>query len=139
MMERLIKQEQDFEYQFCSECVFYGEPNGCNAFNGACESYYYFTEAAERLRKYEDAEEAGLLVRLPCKVGDTLYTNQMVQGWYLRKENRPFPVSVCFIGINGEDNFFNVDYKCGHMLEFKFSDIGKTIFFTREEAVANRI
>ena len=86
------------------------------------------------LAEYEDAEDAGLLVRLPCKVGDTLYTNQMVSGWYMRKANRPFPVDVCFIGINGEDNFFNVDYKCGHMLEFKFSDIGKTIFFTKEEA-----
>ena len=27
----------------------------------------------ERLRKYEDAEEQGLLLRLPCKVGDTVY------------------------------------------------------------------
>ncbi len=27
----------------------------------------------ERLAAYEDAEEAGLLIRLPCKVGDTVY------------------------------------------------------------------
>lgn len=86
------------------------------------------------LGKYEDAEESGLLIRLLCKVGDTLYTNQMVQGWYLREANRPFPVDVCFIGINGQDNFFNVDYRCGYMSEFKFSDIGKTIFFTKEES-----
>lgn len=90
--------------------------------------------AYAKLKEYEDAEEAGLLVRLPCKVGDTLYTNQMVSGWYLRKVNRPFPVDVCFIGINGQDNFFNVDYRCGHMAEFKFSDIGKTIYLTKEEA-----
>lgn len=27
----------------------------------------------ERLESYEDAEEQGLLIRLPCKVGDTVY------------------------------------------------------------------
>ena len=30
-------------------------------------------ELRERLKKYEDAEEQGLLVRLPCKVGDRMY------------------------------------------------------------------
>ena len=29
--------------------------------------------ALEKLAAYEDAEEQGLLVRLPCKVGDTFY------------------------------------------------------------------
>ena len=29
-------------------------------------------ERLEKLAAYEDAEEQGLLVRLPCKVGDTL-------------------------------------------------------------------
>lgn len=28
---------------------------------------------AERLAAYEDAEEQGFLIRLPCKVGDTVY------------------------------------------------------------------
>lgn len=27
----------------------------------------------ERLKSYEDAEEQGLLIKLPCKVGDTVY------------------------------------------------------------------
>lgn len=27
----------------------------------------------DKLAQYEDAEESGLLVRLPCKVGDTVY------------------------------------------------------------------
>lgn len=106
-------------------------------YKGEIAAPYNRTQArnmVEQLAEYEDAEEAGLLVRLPCKVGDTLYTNQTVSGWYLRKVNRPFPVDVCFIGINGQDNFFNVDYRCGHMAEFKFSDIGKTIYLTKEEA-----
>lgn len=28
---------------------------------------------AEKLKEYEDLEEQGLLLRLPCKVGDTIY------------------------------------------------------------------
>lgn len=30
-------------------------------------------ELREKLKRYEDAEEQGLLLRLPCKVGDTVY------------------------------------------------------------------
>lgn len=29
---------------------------------------------AEKLKSYEDAEEQGLLLKLPCKYGDTVYT-----------------------------------------------------------------
>ena len=30
-------------------------------------------KVAEKLKNYEDAEEQGLLLRLPCKVGDNIY------------------------------------------------------------------
>lgn len=33
----------------------------------------YLYPAIEKLATYEDLEEQGLLVRLPCKVGDTVY------------------------------------------------------------------
>ena len=33
----------------------------------------YLYPAIEKLAAYEDLEEQGLLVRLPCKVGDTMY------------------------------------------------------------------
>lgn len=44
-----------------------GKPNShyANCDEGYC--------AMEKLATYEDAEEQGLLLRLPCKVGDTLY------------------------------------------------------------------
>lgn len=44
-----------------------GKPNPhyANCDEGYC--------AMEKLATYEDAEEQGLLLRLPCKVGDTLY------------------------------------------------------------------
>ena len=36
-------------------------------------SYNYKDLLIEKLGKYEDAEEQGLLLRLPCNVGDTVY------------------------------------------------------------------
>ena len=32
-----------------------------------------YVTASEKLAEYEDLEEQGLLLRLPCKVGDTVY------------------------------------------------------------------
>lgn len=87
-----------------------------------------------KLGEYEDLEEKGRLLKLPCAVGDTVYTNTSMHGWYFRKENRPYEAKVVFIGINGVDNFMNVDFGNGRMLQFKFPDIGKTVFLTKEKA-----
>lgn len=71
----------------------------------------------------------------PCKVGDTVYTNISVQGWYMRKKNRPYKAKIVFIGVNNVDNFMNVVFDNDNMLQFNFSQIGKTVFLTKEEAV----
>ena len=88
----------------------------------------------EKLRHYENLEEQGLLLRLPCKVGDTVYTNVRAVGWHMREKNKPYKAEIAFIGINGKDNFVNVVLENGNMLQFKFSDFGKTVFLTMEEA-----
>jgi len=36
----------------------------------------YIIEVQKKLKEYETAEEQGLLLRLPCKVGDTVYIIQ---------------------------------------------------------------
>lgn len=90
----------------------------------------------KKLKEYQNLEEQGKLLKLPCAVGDKVYTNTVIQGWYLRKGKRPYEVKVVFIGINGVDNCMHVTYDNGCMSQFWFSDIGKTIFLTREEAEA---
>lgn len=78
------------------------------------------------------------IIELPCKVGDYLYTNSAMQGWYMRKRNAPYRVKIVFIGLNDSEKmgggFLHVLYENDWMLEFPFSDIGKTIFLTYEEA-----
>ncbi len=89
-----------------------------------------------KLGKYEDLEEQGKLLKLPCAVGDTVYTNTSMQGWHFKKKDRPYKTKVVFIGINGVDNCMHVAFDNGCMFQFWFSDIGKTIFLTKEAAEA---
>lgn len=83
----------------------------------------------ERLKKYEDAEEQGLLLKLPCKVGDTVWLvgNKFVGDYEVRR----FVITETGIdcvwvakNIEGSDYWNN----------FSCDDIGKTVFYTREEA-----
>lgn len=65
---------------------------------------------ARKLAEYEDLEEQGLLLRLPCKVGDSIY-------------------SVI------EDDLTIIELKFS--LDFyvrRKNDIGKTVFLTQAEA-----
>lgn len=101
-------------------------PNHSNCDEGYC--------AMEKLAEYETAEEDGRLVVLPCEVGQCVYTNHSMSGWYMRKSKRPYLGRVVFIGLNAEDPFFNIILGEGKMLQYKFSDIGKTVFLTKEEA-----
>ena len=74
-------------------------------------------ELVERLAEYEDLEEQNQLLKLPCAVGDTVYTlNPLLNG-------------KTVIGETTADAFF-----CALvMLEGRF---GKTVFLTREESEA---
>ena len=87
-----------------------------------------------RLKSYEDAEEQGLLLRLPCKVGDTLYRvnkgakepviMMRVIQLYVKQLHKDRTV-IRIDAINDND----MDESC-YFLE----DIGEKVFFTREEA-----
>jgi hypothetical protein len=107
-------------------------------------------EACEALARYYDDKDfpfgncqifkpKSRFIELPCAVGDTVYTNTAMQGWYYRDKDRPYSAKIVFIGLNNSEEMggglFNVEYeKDGNMLQFRFSDIGKTVFLTKEKA-----
>lgn len=139
----LLKEVAEENNQFNSEDEFDEKmldylTYGINTKEGLIAVFYRevwaMADLRERLNMYENLEEQDRLIKLPCTIGDTLYTNFAVQGWYFREKNKPYEIKVVFIGINGVDNFINVAYENGNMLQFNFSDIGKRIFITREEA-----
>lgn len=86
-----------------------------------------------KLAVYEDLEEQGLLVRLPCKIGDTVY--RVNAG--AKQPIIPMTVSeihflcykneraVRFDAIGKED----MGESC-----YRLEDIGRIVFLTREEA-----
>ena len=88
-------------------------------------SYTYKGLLLEALGKYEDAEEQGLLLRLPCKVGTTVYNTT----WW---DDVTEKVKV------GGKTFYRTVHK-HKVSKSKFSPIdiynfGKTVFLTKAEA-----
>jgi hypothetical protein len=76
---------------------------------------------ATKLKEYEDLEEQGRLIKLPCKVGDTVYeiTGATTRGYdwkYLTYEKAYVHGTVFNLG--------------------RLNDIGKTVFLTKSEAEA---
>lgn len=88
----------------------------------------YLYPAIEKLAEYETLEEQGLLVRLPCKVGDIMF--RINKG----AKNPVIELTVTQINITRRSyNLEVIDRDCGELMCFK-NDIGKTVFLTREEA-----
>lgn len=74
--------------------------------------------AIKKLSDYEDLEEQGKLLKLPCAVGDTVYT---IYSGFIEESNVE-EVSTHRIWIDS--------------MYFDYADIGKTVFLTRKEAEA---
>ena len=96
---------------------------------------YLYAEDADvvgKLAEYEDAEEQGLFLMPPVYIGQTVY--RINEG----AENPIIPVGVTSIQYNGATKPFNkifcVELGFGDLFEYRFSDIGITVFLTREEA-----
>ena len=102
------------------------------AHEGIYEKYPDYISATEKLAYYENLEEQGRLIELPCKIGDTVY---VVEDWGYRKELKEREVGVIALkGINDFSKEFWEDVYGGIL--GNFSNIGKTVFFTKAEAEA---
>ena len=85
-----------------------------------------FKEIVDRLAEYEDAEEQGLIVRLPCKVGDTVYE---VFKYPIPQVKETAVDKVVFTAKG-----IKLKLARNSFYETAVSSIGKTIFFTYAEA-----
>ena len=88
----------------------------------------------EELLAYRAIGTVEEIIQVPCKPGDKIYTNMSMSGWYMKAKDRPYEATVVFIGINGEDNFINVELDKGKMLQFPFSQLNQTWFLSKERA-----
>lgn len=88
-------------------------------FNGYDEGYSAINKCAD----YEDLEEQGKLLKLPCAVGDKIYLPNEYVGKVIDFEIIEiciFKEGIMFIDDSGDEYFIN--------------DFGKTVFLTKEEA-----
>ena len=85
----------------------------------------YISDALEKLANYEDLEERDRLVKLPCKVGETVY--------YINpNENTINELVVYSFDIRPLQHF-----ACDYMgTRLNFNQFGKTVFLTKSEAEA---
>ena len=121
-MERLTKKGFNFTTDFIKRDI----------------DSWSIAQCLKKLQEYEDAEEQGLLLRLPFKVGDTVY--QISENFI-----EPCTVETIFLG-----NYMDRNGNCCNMAEIYydrddcpyvstaiyFTDIGETVFLTKEEAEA---
>lgn len=119
----------DVGYKTCEEF--------CKCVVDGCKNCY-IQQAFKKLATYEDLEEQGVLVRLPCKVGDTVWELCLCDdGNY-----RIFPMIVKTISEYGtlkqvkkDITIWNIYAESDYTYMYKsFADFGKTVFSTKEEA-----
>lgn len=89
-------------------------------------------EALEEVEELKRLEEQGLLLRLPCKVGDTVYAplpNNEISAWKVRTIDMGASYFDFLLVYAGDDEEF-----IGERFLLPINDIGENVFLTREEA-----
>ena len=85
-----------------------------------------YVTASEKLCEYEDADEQGLLLRLPVPIGTTVYEFEPLNRGVKKCTER----TVIKYTMYDDSIWFN--FADGYMKDIK--DFGKTVFLTREAA-----
>lgn len=94
------------------------------------EQHEKLAEWLEELKSYKEAEEQGLLARLPCKVGDTVYVPT-------RNFVSELRITLVSVDTNDMTMYFSWLLNIGIYPDpdgFFERELGKTVFLTREEA-----
>ena len=97
-------------------------------------------ELREKLKRYEDAEEQGLLLRLPCKPKSEVF---LICSRYTRCsfEDVPFEESSCIGCENDCDSHKEIYIHRNSSVDVEWivrnlNEFGKTVFLTKEKAKA---
>lgn len=98
--------------------------------NNTLKSRLLTDEAVDKWEEYKQLEEQGRLIKLPCKVGDTVYV-----------PTRDFisELRIAHITISKNNTFFHWMLNAGiypNLDGFSVDKIGKTVFLTKAEAGA---
>lgn len=129
-MERLTKRLQELNGLCIAECE-----KECTESYYECHKCKPFADVMKKLADYEDAEEQGLLLRLPCKVDDMVWDIGC---------GKPYAYKITGYSFGTAEDYIDEPYKEDEIMyycadgsitgSFASSEIGKTVFLTKEEA-----
>ena len=124
-MERLTKRLNN-EKELCIDVC--GEK--CIEDHTWCPKCKPFTNVMKKLAEYEDLEEQGLLLRLPCKVGEVLWCidNKKVEPFIVKE------FKICAYKINRIEIYF--ENASGFGLCLFDGTLDEGWFLTKKEAEA---
>lgn len=94
-------------------------------------------ELREKLKEYEDLEEQGRLIKLPCKVGDVVYAycNEFGILEY-EVDNIVIDKHITYQCSAYSEPIGDCPSECLDEIEPDISDFGKTVFLTKSKAEA---
>ena len=122
-MERLTDKNDVGSY-FYPKC--FEKCDGLGA-SSKCDNCEIMTSVCEKLGKYEDLEEQGRLVKLPCKIGTKVYNIT----WWDDVQAK--------VVVKGKTYYRTIHKHKVSKSTFGYTDIeeiGKTVFLTKSEAEA---
>ena len=96
--------------------------------NNSIKEYWEHKQVAEylkQLKEYQQLEEQGRLIKLPCKIGDTIYNTT----WWDNIQEK--------VIVKGKTYYRTIPKHKVSKSIFSYSDInefGKTVFLTKKEA-----
>ena len=132
-MQRLTERdEKGFAHLItrCADGCKYGSIDTCNH---ECDKDFI-----EKLVEYEDLEEHGLLLRLPCKAGSTVY---LIRSRYTECSKYKETWNDCY-GCEDKDKcdsheeyYIHINHSVSDEWIVRYmNDFGKTVFLTKAEA-----
>nr|DAH78430.1 MAG TPA: hypothetical protein [Caudoviricetes sp.] len=131
-IDEFIEHAQETARKHRSHADFF---EGDNPMRTACtksaEDCEWLADCLTKFKDYQQLEKQGRLIKLSCKVGDTI--------WYVNEDDDEYPIELEIDTILREDNkdtWYCVNDDVYGKFEFIDSDFGETVFLTESEAEA---
>lgn len=127
-MERLTEMNENKTAHFYPQCF---DNCGGTGYSRKCDSCDLLDRVCDKLGEYEDLEEQGKLLKLPCAVGDTLYRVEEcgeiteLEVMYITFFGDGIQLTCKELKRHGEIRYYRPGFS-----------IGRTVFYTKEEAEA---
>ena len=121
--------DDDFD-DFMLDSLQYGTDTILGLIAVFYRNLWAMADLRERMKEYEDLEEQGKLLKLPCKVGDRIWTFEEYSEGELTGEVVDFKVGKIEIAFDYEQKpYFLIDN-----MDFPLDCLGKTLFHSKSEA-----